>query len=236
MYAYGFRGFGASRSTSRSLGIETHIPEPAVCHRRGRLVPAAPCSRMAMREYVRRQARLHRADRRRHLVLCSSCWASGSRRRASRRCCRSSTGAPSSSTSRFSRWSAASRRRHVLDVLAQALKPLFTENYALGATLLYWVTVPIVGIVEHDAYILTFLYTIKDLRHDGVEPWPLWWMLLWSGHARQQPHGGRRAGALCRAEHRREGRRSQRLAARVPVLERALHARLLAACATSSAC
>jgi Na+/H+ antiporter NhaD/arsenite permease-like protein len=72
-------------------------------------------------------------------------------------------------------------RTHVLDALAQALKPVFTESYALGATLLYWVTVPIVGIVEHDAYILTFLHTIKDLQADGVAPWPLWWMLLWSG-------------------------------------------------------
>jgi Na+/H+ antiporter NhaD/arsenite permease-like protein len=72
-------------------------------------------------------------------------------------------------------------RTHVLEALAQALKPVFASSYALGATLLYWVTVPIVGIVEHDAYILTFLHTIKDLQKDGVPPWPLWWMLLWSG-------------------------------------------------------
>jgi Na+/H+ antiporter NhaD/arsenite permease-like protein len=39
----------------------------------------------------------------------------------------------------------------------------------------------IVGLVEHDAYILTFLYTIKDMAQGGIEPWPLWWMLLWSG-------------------------------------------------------
>jgi Na+/H+ antiporter NhaD/arsenite permease-like protein len=38
-----------------------------------------------------------------------------------------------------------------------------------------------VGIVEHDAYILTFLYTVRDLGQTGVDPWPLWWMLLWSG-------------------------------------------------------
>jgi Na+/H+ antiporter NhaD/arsenite permease-like protein len=72
-------------------------------------------------------------------------------------------------------------KSHILDLLANALKPIFVENYALGATLLYWVTVPIVGLVEHDAYILTFLYTIKDLAQGGIEPWPLWWMLLWSG-------------------------------------------------------
>jgi Na+/H+ antiporter NhaD/arsenite permease-like protein len=58
---------------------------------------------------------------------------------------------------------------------------VFAESYVMGATLMYWVTVPIVGIVEHDAYILTFLHTIKDLQADGVPPWPLWWMLLWSG-------------------------------------------------------
>jgi Na+/H+ antiporter NhaD/arsenite permease-like protein len=69
----------------------------------------------------------------------------------------------------------------LLEMLAHRLKPLFAENFALGATLLYWVTVPIVGIVEHDAYILTFLYMIRDLDASGVPPWPLWWMLLWSG-------------------------------------------------------
>ncbi|MCC7484445.1 MAG: TRAP transporter large permease subunit [Burkholderiales bacterium] len=72
-------------------------------------------------------------------------------------------------------------KSHILDKLAAALKPVFVENYALGATLLYWVTIPIVGIVEHDAYILTFLHTIKDMAQGGIEPWPLWWMLLWSG-------------------------------------------------------
>ena len=72
-------------------------------------------------------------------------------------------------------------KAHILDKLAAALKPIFIENYALGATLLYWITVPIVGLVEHDAYILTFLHTIKDLATAGVEPWPLWWMVLWSG-------------------------------------------------------
>jgi Na+/H+ antiporter NhaD/arsenite permease-like protein len=72
-------------------------------------------------------------------------------------------------------------KSHILDVLADAMKPLFTQSYALGATVLYWVSIPIVGLVEHDAYILTFLYTIRDMAKDGIEPWPLWWMLLWSG-------------------------------------------------------
>jgi Na+/H+ antiporter NhaD/arsenite permease-like protein len=69
----------------------------------------------------------------------------------------------------------------LLEKLAHAVQPMFKENLALGATVLYWVTIPIVGIVEHDAYILTFLYTIRDMAQQGVNPWPLWWMLLWSG-------------------------------------------------------
>ena len=75
----------------------------------------------------------------------------------------------------------ALEKAHILDALAVALKPLFVENLALGASLLFWVTIPIVGIVEHDAYILTFLYTIKDLQSAGVDPWPLWWILVWAG-------------------------------------------------------
>ena len=69
----------------------------------------------------------------------------------------------------------------LLELLAHGLTPIFQENLALGATLLFWATVPIVGLVEHDAYILTFLYTIRDLKSAGVDPWPLWWMLVWSG-------------------------------------------------------
>ncbi|MEX2206267.1 MAG: SLC13 family permease [Myxococcota bacterium] len=72
-------------------------------------------------------------------------------------------------------------KTHILELLAGRLEPLFQHSYALGATALYWITVPIVGLVEHDAYILTFLYAIRDLSHAGIEPWPLYWMLLWSG-------------------------------------------------------
>jgi Na+/H+ antiporter NhaD/arsenite permease-like protein len=72
-------------------------------------------------------------------------------------------------------------KMHLLELLAHQLTPVFKDNLPLAATLLYWITVPIVGIVEHDAYILTFLYTIRDLEAQGVPPWPLYWMLLWSG-------------------------------------------------------
>ena len=69
----------------------------------------------------------------------------------------------------------------ILHGLAELLKPIFASSVTLGTTLLYWVTIPIVGVVEHDAYILTFLYTIRDLGEAGIDPWPLWWMLVWSG-------------------------------------------------------
>ncbi len=72
-------------------------------------------------------------------------------------------------------------KTHILDMMANAMKPLFATNYVLGATLLYWVTIPIVGLVEHDAYILTFLYMIRDLGTSGVPTWPLWWVVLWAG-------------------------------------------------------
>ena len=72
-------------------------------------------------------------------------------------------------------------KTHLLQQLADSLAPLFKENLVLGASLLYWVTVPIVGVVEHDAYILTFLYMIRDLGEQGVQAWPLYWMLVWSG-------------------------------------------------------
>lgn len=72
-------------------------------------------------------------------------------------------------------------KTHILDMMANAMKPIFQENFALGATILYWATIPIVGIVEHDAYILTFLHMIKGLGESGIPTWPLWWMVLWSG-------------------------------------------------------
>jgi len=72
-------------------------------------------------------------------------------------------------------------KTHLLQDLANYLAPLFKEDIILGASLLYWVTIPIVGVVEHDAYILTFLYMIRDLGEQGVEAWPLYWMLVWAG-------------------------------------------------------
>ena len=70
----------------------------------------------------------------------------------------------------------------LLQMIANALAPYFQSNLIVGTTALYWVTAPIVGFVEHDAYILVFLNLIKDMAaSSGINPWPLWWVLLWAG-------------------------------------------------------
>ncbi len=70
----------------------------------------------------------------------------------------------------------------IINMIASALAPYFQQSLILGTTLLYWITTPIVGIVEHDAYILAFLYLIKDMAAStGISPWPLYWALLWAG-------------------------------------------------------
>lgn len=70
----------------------------------------------------------------------------------------------------------------VIKIVSDWLTPLIQKSLIAGVTLLYWVTAPIVGIVEHDAYILTMLYVIRDLGKDQmINPWPLYWMLLWAG-------------------------------------------------------
>jgi Na+/H+ antiporter NhaD/arsenite permease-like protein len=70
----------------------------------------------------------------------------------------------------------------VIKLIANAITPFIRSSLVAGSTLLYWVTAPIVGIVEHDAYILTMLYVIRDLgKESGMNPWPLYWCLLWAG-------------------------------------------------------
>jgi Na+/H+ antiporter NhaD/arsenite permease-like protein len=70
----------------------------------------------------------------------------------------------------------------VIKVISNAITPMIKESLLVGSTVLYWVTAPIVGIVEHDAYILTMLYVIRDLgKEHAINPWPLYWMLLWAG-------------------------------------------------------
>jgi Na+/H+ antiporter NhaD/arsenite permease-like protein len=71
----------------------------------------------------------------------------------------------------------------VIEMIAHWLVPFIQSSYLLGATLLYWVSAGLCGIVEHDAYILTLLYLIRDLSaaQTNINPWPLYWLLLWAG-------------------------------------------------------
>jgi Na+/H+ antiporter NhaD/arsenite permease-like protein len=70
----------------------------------------------------------------------------------------------------------------VIKLVANAITPLIQKSLIAGSSLLFWVTAPIVGIVEHDAYILTMLYVVRDLgTAQGINPWPLYWCLLWAG-------------------------------------------------------
>jgi Na+/H+ antiporter NhaD/arsenite permease-like protein len=70
----------------------------------------------------------------------------------------------------------------VIKLIANWITPFIRSSLLAGSTLLYWVTVPIVGVVEHDAYILTMLYVIRDIgKEHGINPWPLYWCLLWAG-------------------------------------------------------
>lgn len=71
----------------------------------------------------------------------------------------------------------------VIEAVAHWLVPFIQSSLLLGTTVLYWVSAAICGIVEHDAYILTLLYVIRDLaaQSDAIQPWPLYWGLLWAG-------------------------------------------------------
>jgi Na+/H+ antiporter NhaD/arsenite permease-like protein len=71
----------------------------------------------------------------------------------------------------------------VIEAIAHWLVPFIQSSLTLGTTVLYWVSAAICGIVEHDAYILTLLYVIRDLtaQSANIEPWPLYWALLWAG-------------------------------------------------------
>ena len=70
----------------------------------------------------------------------------------------------------------------IIKMIADAISIYIQNNLTIGATLVYWVTAPIVGVVEHDAYILAFLYLIRDIAEvSNVNPWPLYWAVVWAG-------------------------------------------------------
>jgi Na+/H+ antiporter NhaD/arsenite permease-like protein len=69
-----------------------------------------------------------------------------------------------------------------LELVADSFAPYIESSLLTGVSILYWVTALIVGVVEHDAYILTILYVIRDLGEtNGIDPWPLYWALVWAG-------------------------------------------------------
>ena len=71
---------------------------------------------------------------------------------------------------------------HILDKVASWFIPFIQKGLLVGTSVMYWVTAPIVGIVEHDAFILTLLYVIRDLGETvDVNVWPYYWALVWSG-------------------------------------------------------
>ncbi|HAG10699.1 MAG TPA: permease [Desulfotomaculum sp.] len=70
----------------------------------------------------------------------------------------------------------------IIQIVANWLSPFFKASLLGGVSLLYWVTAPIVGVVEHDAYILAMLYIIRDFAQStGISAWPFYWGLLFAG-------------------------------------------------------
>ncbi|HEY4635051.1 MAG TPA: SLC13 family permease [Rhodospirillales bacterium] len=179
MYVYGFRGAGSRKSVAEA-GIEAKIPDPLFATIAVGMFLATVVG-MAFREVL--DVKLGFISMTGAIALVLIVEAMGERLQAPK----------FEEIVQGLDWRAiffyialfalvgALEKTHILKLFAESLKPLFAENLVLGATLLYWVTIPIVGLVEHDAYILTFLYTIRDLGGAGVPTWPLWWMLVWSG-------------------------------------------------------
>lgn len=73
-------------------------------------------------------------------------------------------------------------KTHVLEIVANWFIPFIKSGLLTGVSVIYWVTAPIVGFVEHDAFILTLLYVIRDLGvTQGIHVWPYYWALVWAG-------------------------------------------------------
>jgi Na+/H+ antiporter NhaD/arsenite permease-like protein len=71
---------------------------------------------------------------------------------------------------------------NLLEIVANWFIPFIKSGLLVGTSVLYWVTAPIVGVVEHDAFILTILYVIRDLgESQGINVWPYYWALVWAG-------------------------------------------------------
>ncbi len=73
-------------------------------------------------------------------------------------------------------------RSGFIDLISESIQAYITDP-AMGYTMIYWISAPIVGFIEHDAYILILLKVLKELYVAGSiqDPWPLVWALAWSG-------------------------------------------------------
>ena len=71
---------------------------------------------------------------------------------------------------------------HILEMVAAWFVPFTQQGLLVGTTVLFWVTAPIVAFVEHDAFILTLLYVLRDLgESQDLAVWPYYWGLVWAG-------------------------------------------------------
>ncbi len=69
----------------------------------------------------------------------------------------------------------------VLDAIAHHLLPLLEASPPIPYTAFYWLVASLSTFIEHDALLLTFLYTVRDAaRMVGLDPWPIYWAMAWS--------------------------------------------------------
>ncbi len=69
-----------------------------------------------------------------------------------------------------------------IERLAEKIATSLLGDITSGFSILYWVSVLIGAIIEHDAYLLTMFIVIKEasLLH-SINPWPYLWALAWGG-------------------------------------------------------
>ena len=70
----------------------------------------------------------------------------------------------------------------ILSLAKYLQETIISSGTTMGCTVLYWLSGALSGFVEHDAYILTMLYALRDLHELGAlaNPWPYYWGLLWA--------------------------------------------------------
>jgi Na+/H+ antiporter NhaD/arsenite permease-like protein len=70
----------------------------------------------------------------------------------------------------------------VIDEISRIVASYIERDLLLSYTIVYWVTALLCSIVEHDAVILFFLKSLKEVGSlTGVDPWPHYWAVVWAG-------------------------------------------------------